>query len=317
LRKAGFGHPDFQKLIQYSKMGRVRLFVSFIAWEERRTQLLSDITSQMDQTRREFDKLCRKQSSSFFLHGLPTPSLDLWDPVDLEARSHTVMAVYAEENHIAVVPLGSDHADRAWRRYFRTELPFNAQEQDRVKRRKDIPDSWILEAAIDVTREHGTMIALCGDGGLSTALKELLGAGVYETAQDVLDLIDSQEAAAPEKGGVVPDVAGVTPVGARVVEPTGPLAAALDAAESTFRLVATKVIGLVSYLGAPSKEQLHAILEGSGISADVSRNVAARLILTGIISDTGNHYVLIQKEVGPQARDAVEAEIIRLATGEE
>jgi hypothetical protein len=291
LRTAGFGHPDFRKLIEYSKAARVRLFVSFIAWEERRTQFLSDITSQMEQTRREFDKLCRKQSSNFFLQGLPSPSLDLWDMAELETRSHSAMAAFAEENHIVVVPIGSDHADRAWRRYFSTDLPFNSQEPDRVKRRKDIPDSWILEAAIDVTREHGTMVALCGDGRFSSALKQLLGAEVFESAEDVLDLIDSQGAAATEEGAEEPRVAeGVTSV-AGTVESSGPLGVALDAAESNFRMVATKIIGLVAYLGAPPKDQLHAILEGSGISVDVSRNVAARLVLTGIISDTGNHYV--------------------------
>lgn len=34
IRKVGFRHPDFQKLIEYTKSSRLKLFVSFIAWEE-------------------------------------------------------------------------------------------------------------------------------------------------------------------------------------------------------------------------------------------------------------------------------------------
>ena len=168
--KVGFHHPDFQKLVAYSKTNQLRLFVSHIAWEERRTQLLETTSSQVLTLRRDFETLRRQQPGNFILHSLPSPVMNLWDKTDLEARSHEAMVAFARDNNITVVPVGADHADRAWRRYFKTLLPFNPDVPDREKRRKDIPDSWILEAAIDVKREHSSLIALCDDKRFAAAL---------------------------------------------------------------------------------------------------------------------------------------------------
>jgi hypothetical protein len=313
--KVGFRHPDFQKLVAYSKTNVLRLFVSQIAWEERRTQLLETACSQVLTLRRDFDKLQRGRSDNFILQGLPSPVMNLWDKPELEARSHEAMAAFAKDNHITIVPIGTDHADRAWRRYFETSLPFNPDVTDREKRRKDIPDSWILEAAIDVKREHSSLIALCDDRRFADALAQVIGIPVFNTAQDALDHIEG--AAQPvtvTKSVKTLDAAYVPPKEGQV-QPDGALAAELTAAETQFRTVGTKVIGLVSHLETPTKDQLYAILEKSGIPIAVTKSVAEQLALGKTIVDTGHHYIPGNKEAGAQAKAAVEAEIIRLATG--
>lgn len=317
IRKVGFRNPDFQKLIANSKSNLLRLFVSHVAWEERRTQYLEKATSQVLTLGREFEKLQQGRSDNFILQGLPPPVMNLWNKTELDARSHEVMAAFARDNHITIVPLGGDHAERAWRRYFETSPPFNPDVPKREDRRKDIPDSWILEAAIDVKREHSSLIALCDDKRFADALVQVLGIPVFNTAQDALDHIDG--AAQPPR--VIKSVktrdAAYAPPKERQVHPDGELAAALTVAETQFRTVGTKVIGLVSHLGTPTKDQLYAILEQSGIPIAVTKSVAEQLALGKTIVDTGHHYIPGNKEAGAQAKAAVEAEIIRLATSDD
>lgn len=313
--KVGFRHPDFQKLVAYSKTDMLRLFVSKIAWEERRTQLLQTACSQVLTLRRDFDKLQRDRSENFILQGLSSPVMNLWDKTELDARSHEAMAAFAKDNHITIVPIGPDHADRAWSRYFENSLPFNPDVPDREKRRKDIPDSWILEAAIDVKREHSSLIALCDDKRFADALIQVLGIPVFNSAQDALDLIDgTMQPPRVIKSVKTHDAAYVPPKEEQKQADSG-LAAALAAAESQFRTVGTKIIGLVSHLETPTKDQLFSILEKSGIPVAVTKSVAEQLALGKTIVDTGHHYIPGDKIAGAQAKYAVEPEIIRLATG--
>jgi hypothetical protein len=302
----GFRHPDFQKLIEYTKSSRLRLFVSFIAWEERRTQFLTEAESQISKVRKEFDALSRKQADNFILLGLPAPAIDLWEQSELEARSHEAMTNFAKDNNIVVVHLGPDHAQRAWGRYFRTELPFNAGEPDREQRRKDIPDSWILEAAIDIKRDNSSLIALCCDKRFSAALKEVLEIDVFEEAQSALDHID-------QMGHSVRTPATPEIVSSITYPPGEALTAVFRNAESQFKEVATKIIGLIAYLGTPTKEQIYSILEESGIPIQASKNVADQLVFMNTIVDTGHHYISGDKDAGEQAKPSVESEMIRLA----
>lgn len=241
--------------------------------------------------------------------------MSLWEKDEIESRSLEVMTAFAKDNHITIVPIAADHADRAWRRYFETSLPFNPDVPDREDRRRDIPDSWILEAAIDVKREHSSLIALCDDKRFAAALTEVLTIPVFNSAQDVLDHIDGNAHPATIVQSVKTRDAAYVPSKEGQVPTDGALAAALTDAESQFRSVGTKVIGLISHLGSPTKDQLYAILGRSGIPIAVSKNVAEQLVLGKIIVDTGRHYISGNKEAGTEAKAAVEAEIIQLVTG--
>lgn len=317
IRAAGFHDPDWQKLLNYSKSSEVRLFISHIVWQELRTQFLQTALSDVMTLRRQFNDVRRRHSSHLILQGLRPPVIDLWDESEIQARSHMAMAEYARDNRITIVPIGADHADRAWDRYFEVNPPFNPEVTDRDIRRKDIPDSWILEAAIDVQRDHPGLLAVCKDGNLAGALERVLAIRVFGTVAKVIEHLDSaMQPVRTTKTVKTRDSAYVPPVEASV-QADGALAAVFTEAESQFRDVATKVIGLVSYLGSPTKDQLYALLERSGIPLAIGKNVAERLALTETIQDTGHHYIPGNKQAGAQATAAVEPEIIRLVTGED
>lgn len=314
IRKAGFRHPDFQKLLEYSKSNLVKPFVSYIAWEELRTQLLETACAEVINVRKNFDALRLGQPENFILQGLRSPVMELWDKPEIEARSQEAMEAFARDNRITVVMIGADHAERAWRRYFDITLPFNPGVPKRENRRKDIPDSWILEAAIDVKRDHPRLIAACHDANFKAALGKVLGISVYATIDELVEIID---AAIQPPDTVESAPTQDVPFDEKAVHADGALAAVFTEAESQLRTVGTKVIGLVSYLGSPTKDQLYALLERSGVPLGVAKNVAEQLALAKTIQDTGHHYIPGNKEAGAQATAAVEPEIIRLVTGED
>ncbi|NUN04043.1 MAG: DUF4935 domain-containing protein [Bryobacteraceae bacterium] len=317
IREAGFHDPDCQKLLKYSISNDVRLFISHIAWQELRTQFLQSAWSEVLKLRRQFDAVQRRQPSSLILQGLRAPVIDLWDEPEIQARSHAAMDEFARDNRITIVPLCADHADRAWHRYFEASPPFNPEVTDREKRRKDIPDSWILEAAIDVKRDHSSLIAVCHDGNLAVALKKVLDIRVFRTVAEVVEHLDGAVQSVKTIKSVKTRDSAYVPPTEGPVQADGALAAVFTEAESQFRNVATKVIGLISYLGSPTKEQIYALLERSGIPLAIAKNVAEQLALATIIQDTGHHYIPGNKEAGAQATAAVEPEIIRLVTGED
>ncbi|MGH8635063.1 MAG: PIN domain-containing protein [Burkholderiales bacterium] len=316
IRQAGLNDSDSKKLLNYSRSDDVQLFVSYIAWEELRTEFLRSAWSEISTLHRQFAAVRRKYTESMVLQGLRSPEMNVWGEAEVTARSREAMAEFARDNRITVVHMGADHPDRAWCRYFEVNLPFNREVTDREKRRKDIPDSWILEAAIDVKRDHPSLVAVCTDVNLAKALEAVLEIRVFKTVEDVVANIESRdETAKTGKRIEVRDSAYVPPKEGPAKADTA-LTAAFTEPESRLRTVGTKIIGLVSYLRSVTKDQLYAILEESGIPTDESQNIASQLVRAKIIVDTGNNYIPGNKEAGAEARAAAEPEIIRLVKGE-
>ncbi|MDD5470771.1 MAG: PIN domain-containing protein, partial [Sideroxydans sp.] len=293
------------------------LFVSHIVWQELRTQFLQSALSDVMKLRQQFNDVRRRHPSDMILQGLRPPVIDLWDESEIRARSHVAMDEYARDNRINIVPISDDHANRAWDRYFEVNPPFNPEVTDREKRRKDIPDSWILEAAIDVQRNHSGLLAVCKDGNLAGALEKVLAIRVFRTVAEAIEHLDSaMQSVRAVQSAKTRDAVYVQPTEA-VVRGNDELAAVFAEAEVQFRNVATKVIGLVSYLGSPTKDQLYTLLERADIPLAIGKNVAERLALSETIQDTGHHYIPGDKQAGAQAIAAVEPEIIRLVMGED
>src|SRR5665213_2160774 len=158
LRRAGFQDPDLRKLLFLSRERSLRVVVSHIAWEEWRTQFLEKSCEKVRLVRDAFDRLKSSVPSNFILSRLTSPlALAAWGDAEIEAASKATMSEFAAEYQIEILPIGSDHAERAWRSYFHVNVqpPFNPAVKERKERRKDIPNSWIYEAAVDlVTAER-------------------------------------------------------------------------------------------------------------------------------------------------------------------
>jgi len=310
LREAGsdFNHPDLQKLLLLSRKGELMIFIPHIAWEERRTQIVDTAKESLEKLHTAMAGVERQLAKSIVLKGLSHPMLTVWNEDNIQENSVISMSRFADENKIIIIPIADDHGERAWARYFDIRSPFNPDEK-RENRRKDIPDSWILEAAIDVEDKHPGLMALCGDDKLSGALSEV-GVEVFKTAQEVLDEIELRISVQPDEVEQV-EVVDATDSSLDEDEETK-IHHALSSAQVGFEDLDIKVLGYVVTLDGGRKEEIFDLLEKSGIQIDMAKNVAERLVLSGLINDTGNHYLAKNNEVSNLAAASVENEFINL-----
>jgi hypothetical protein len=288
LRNHGLEHPDFQKLLllaapQDGQEPRLKIYIPYIVWEEFRTQQTEKALEILRQARQAVENLNSRIGSRFPLKGLSPAELEAVTPEMIEACSTEEMDTFAKTHNIEIVPLASDHAQRAWRRYFRGG-----------KRRTDIPDNWILESVLDLKARHAALIALCQDKPFAGALRAE-SIHVVDSAQGLLDIIEPSQ--------------GALQAGAAQVQGTGTVLAQV---QSTFQGQEAKVFGFISYLAPAPKEKLFALLDSAGITREVALNVAERLRIAGVITDTGNHYLPRDRNVAEAAAAEVEPDIIAL-----
>jgi len=299
-----FDHPDFRKLLRYSREGVIKVYISKICWEERRTQLIDYVTSNTRQILAISEKLKKQVSNNIVLRYLPEPRISIWSEEDIDKNSRMILDDFADKNKITVIPYAPDHSERAWERYFNVDAPFNP-EQERQDRRKDIPDSWILEAAIDLMAKEKDVIAIGKDGALSKSLEEI-GCEVLPTIQDVIKKIEdvSEE--------IVTEESKVESVTVEAVDNIDKINQLLSEAKDKIKGLEIKVLGFITYLDQPTKEQLFEIFEKIGISEDIINNIVVGLVVSNLVKDTGDYYIANRTELSQLAADSVEEEIIKL-----
>ena len=272
LRETPFGSPAFERLFHRVQQGVAKIYIPYIALEERRTQLVDDYVKLMGPIETNIGKMGRGQMN-MILQGLAVPEAFLPTKADVDSNSYAVLGKYLTDNKVEVLHFTMDHARGAWKRYFGVEAPFKATEE-RANRRKDIPDSWILEATLGLKDRAGRHCMLTKDGKLEGALKD---AG-FEVWKDVGELDEEIERAT-----------AVSPLGVTAAPST---AASIDQLRSAaFENVALVVLGINEALDEPDKKTLFDILESMGVNREIAEHEAVTLVLSGVLKDTGNHFI--------------------------
>jgi hypothetical protein len=276
LRETPFGSPAFERLLRRVQQGVAKIYIPYIALEERRTQLVDDYVELMVPIETNIGNMGRGQMS-WILQGLAAPEAFLPKRAEVDNNSYSVLGKYLADNKVEVLPYTMDHAHGAWKRYFGVEAPFRASEK-RANRRKDIPDSWILEATLELKGRTGRHCMLTKDGKLEGALKD---AG-FEVWKNVVELDEE-----------IGRTTTVSPIGA-TVRPAS--AASVDHLRSAaFENVALIVLGINEALDAPDKETLFGQLEFAGVNRAIAEHEAITLVLSGVLKDTGNHFIPTDK----------------------
>lgn len=295
-----FWSPDFQMIVKMSKDRRFKIIVPHIVWEERRTQWLDDALDDVQKLRSAYSTLERRKPESI-LGRLDLPPFSIWEREQIVEASRVHMADLAKEYNIEVIPLDPRHAERAWVRYFDVSPPFKPEEI-RLNRRKDIPDSWIFESAIDLFESHKGLVALCEDGKLVKCF-ESIDVPVFKTAADLVTFLE-QEGKAKSELDIAKD--GQAPIAADDSDQILKLDQLLERLQHVSRDAEQKILGFIGYLGLLTKRDLGGLLELAGVSPELGRNAAERLVLNGLIQDTGNAYLPRNKEACELAAVSVE-----------
>lgn len=282
LRRLPFQHADFKRLLMRSQMGSLKIYIPQIALEEERTAQLAKHEKAVEDMKSAFAKLQRGMLG-MLVEGLPEAHLDLWDFEEVARNSQTTFNQFVATNKIEVIAISIEHAAKAWARYFNVDPPFNPNEE-REERRKDIPDSWILEAGIEIKPRKGQHCALVGDNKLAGAF-EKEGFKVYRDVATMLNDIEQATSVAPIRRPVVEEA----PV-------------PLDQLRSpAFKDMDVIVLGLIEALNTPSKEELFSVLENAGYDRAIAEHEARTLVLSGRLNDAGTHLIPVSRALAQQA----------------
>ena len=190
----------------------------------------------------------------------------------------------------SVLPYTLEHANGVWGRYFSNKPPFDSAEK-RENRRKDIPDAWILEAALDIKKKPGRHCVLARDGKLQAALQD---AGI-----EVWDDVETLDAEIETATAVVP------------IRPATPTAIAVPLNQlrsKEFENMDRILLGMNEAWGAPAKETLFNKLAELGIRREIAEHEARTLELSGALIDTGSHLIPTNLET---ARLAVKDSVVQ------
>lgn len=290
LRQTHFQHQDFKRLLLRSQKGHLKIYIPHIVLEEQRTALLGKMLENLESLQAAFRKVTEGVLLKTLAESLPVPKLDVWSKEDLMRSSRDVFDKFVTENKIEVLFISEAHTTNAWKRYFDCAPPFNPA-QPREHRRKDIPDSWILEAALDLKGKQGRLCALVGDGKLKDALREH-GFEVFEKVESLIDVVETANATVP-------------------INPPAPAEpVSLDQLRGqAFKDVALIVLGVNEVLHSPAKDVLFNELERLGLDRAIAEHEARTLVLSGVLKDTGNHLIPMS---GAQAAQAADTEVVQL-----
>jgi hypothetical protein len=296
LRRLPFQHADFKRLLMRSQMGSLKIYIPRIVLEEERTAQLAKHLKAVEEMKSTFDKL-RRGMLGMLVEGLSEPHLELWDVGEVARNSQTTFDQFVASNKIEVIAISIEHAAKAWARYFNVDPPFDLN-QEREERRKDIPDSWILEAGIEIKPKKGQHCALVDDKKLAEAF-EKEGFKVYRDAATMLNDIEQATAVVP----IRPPVVKEAPV-------------PLDQLRSpAFKDMDVIVLGLIEALNTPLKEELFSALENAGFDRAIAEHEARTLVLSGRLNDTGTHLIPTSQALAQQAAgtEAVTKVLLKLA----
>ncbi len=292
LRQTHFQHPDFERLLLRSRKGLLKIYIPHIVLEEERTHLLANLVENVERMHATLKKVTQGLLA-MLAQSLPRPTLDIWTKEELARNSKEIFGKIVAENKIEVLAISEVHTANAWKRYFDCAPPFNP-DQPREIRRLDIPDSWILEAALNLKGKQGRLCALVGDGRLRRALNDQ----GFETYENVESLIGAVE-------------------GANIALPINPPAPAEPVAlhqlrSEAFQDVDLIVLGVNEVLRSPAKDELFDMLERVGIDRAIAEHEARTLVLSGVLKDTGHHLIPTNAAQAAQAADSEAVQLVLL-----
>jgi hypothetical protein len=308
LRGESHKNPQLQEIFELSKNRSVDIYISKIALEEWRTQKAEELVSQI---RSAETAINRAWSRNIIAENFPNPNDRFSYPAEevIKEESKKRIDTFINDNKINVLNCTKEHTDSVLEDYFECNAPFNPDQQ-RENRRKDIPDAWIYQAAIDVYQDHDDFIVLCRDSNLSSVLSSLgENVTVYENAKEVLGHIET-DVIEEEKP---PEISTIDVLPATADEANNLLDSLKLLRDKNIELE-VRILGYINWFDPVSKEDLYKLLAAKGYHDSIVENTAQRLTHAGIIRDTGHHYLPDNIDLCEEAAQQIMNEILEMVS---
>lgn len=294
---------------------RLEIHISEISLREFRGKMIDEFNAEIDKTRGQINKLNKawQQNDLAKQFEYPFPRDEDLFPAesDIDPKADLIIKDFLNGG-IKRIEMKDHHNDAVLEKYFGWKPPFDvpnisdrAQKDVREKRRTHIPDAWILEAAIDAKNAGYSMLCLCKDGNLSSALKEY-NHTVFDSAKEVLELLFPP---APIENSV-PEF---SEDGESETDEKTPLDRLLSKSlDSKMNNIYLRLLGFVGPLDTPSHDTLFSAVESKGYDRNLVEACAVMLSngSNPYIIDTGSHYIVGNKDICDSAADRLTQEII-------
>lgn len=304
LRANSHKHPEMEKLWEKSRSKTVEIFIPHIALEEWRTQKVDELMDAVLSAKSAIQKVWR---SNIIAEELDNPNnFDFYPTKEMIViKSKERMARFLRDNNIQEIEISESHMRNAWQRYFDCRLPFNPN-QPRDARRKDIPDAWILEAAIEKNTSYEVHCLLSEEADLR--LMEAFEAEGLRTHKGLKELLRVLEPS-PVIAAIVdtPPTTDVTPI-----QLTPDIKSILRNIVESDQILQARILGYVNWFAPVPKTDLATLLQRHGHASQAVSNAAERLALGELIKDSGNHYLPANRAVCEEAANSVMPEILEI-----
>ncbi|ANO50065.1 PIN domain-containing protein [Woeseia oceani] len=316
-QKAKSQAAEWNKLLRLSRDRQVDLHIPHIAIEEYRTQCRDHLVAKIEKSKGALQKLEGEWVSNPVTEKLGDPiESDIFpDSSRIEDESVRTIERLVKDNRINILMPAESHGVRVWKKYFSwtsifcVAVPRNRDERSvRDSRRKQIPDAWIYEAAVDLANNNELLLCLCTDDGLSDRLQEHQ-ISIFSSAESVVKIVEGDDTKVvlteqtPEEGEVAErhpeEIAEKTPLTDRLSK----------IAESEWQ-IQRRILGYAHWFAPISKENLSDLLQEKGHAAREIENAAHRLVIAELLEDSGTHYLLKDLIIGKEAAGAVMDEVI-------
>ena len=326
--------PDFQNLLRLAQERKVKLITSRIVAEEWVSNIRDEHIAACARLRaRHKDEASNLRNNPLFTEtdvakfaqNIPNPA-ETWGDADRRAQEY--VQNFLDKHDIEVIEPGADHAGRVFRKYCGWEAPFphnqnytQIDDQDfRDKRKLNFPDGFIIETIIDYALQIEQFYVLSADTGLRDALPKNIQRNTYPLNK----IIDVLEPPAPPPAPTTPEptppTPPVTPTAPCTSKPTPqtetPPVQQVTPPTSEIEKLPDRILGYLLWLsggasGVP-KEVLSKHLLKKGYTDDQINEMAANFVASGALKDSGNHYIVMDKQLARAAANGVRTEILEL-----
>lgn len=314
--------PAYGALFKYSTDGSIILCTSHLCLEEWRTQKARHFADFLNTAR---NNLINQRGNNFFASELLSPEIfnDFTSEESIGTQTQTIVDEFIKKHNIRRFPPKLEHVERTWNSYFHGMPPFKE-----VKNAKDIPDAWIFEVAKDALgepeyRNLSNKFCIAGDGAMRSALTDLGFSPI--TLAELIDALNKDGQGVGSTENLIATSNKQPPIDSNLISKPSdensnfndltPLDKILSTAlNPAIREIYLRLLGYTVPLDAPTHQSLWDAVASKGFDLKLVQACAVMLSDTSkpYLKDTGNHYIVGDKEICNAAADRLTQEIIEL-----
>lgn len=309
---------EWNKLLQYVRDGRVLLYTSEIVVDEYVSHKRDILLTRVLEARRYSNDFFREAKSNLVSkdENIAIEVDVLPSDAQIFQLSEAAKEKFIKDYMVNVVPHKAEHASATFAKYHAWQSPFDMSgskenEKTRRERKEHLPDGFIIEAVLGLVAEYGTVYCLTRDNRVKDALGHH-GVECYDKAEDVLKIISGEvivlanESLAPLTGQLDSDTKASTD---DQTSSTNLVDFFQDQLSKENKML-IDVLGYIASFEPADKEKIYQLLAAKNYSIELLNNVVHRLVLWGIVKDTGSRLITLDKKLSGEARQKVESEIL-------